>query len=90
MNEADALELLQYALQTLMYVSAPLVLTAMLVGTLIAFLQALTQIQEMTLTFIPKILLVLMISSVSAPFIASQMGQFATFSFSRISEGFGN
>lgn len=90
MNEADALELIQFGFQTLMNVAAPLVLTAMVVGTCIALLQALTQIQEMTLTFIPKILLVLLVTSFASPYMASQLNQFAMFSYSRISDGFGN
>jgi len=88
MNEADALELIQFAFQTLLKVSAPIIITAMLVGTLIALLQALTQIQELTLTFIPKIVAVLVVASIAAPFMASQINILSTLSFSRISTGF--
>lgn len=88
MNEAEALEIVQFSFQTLMKVSAPIVITAMLVGTLIALLQALTQIQEITLTFIPKIVAVLLVASVSAPFMASQINVLATLAYNRISTGF--
>lgn len=88
MNEAEALELIQVAFQVLLKASFPIVLTAMLVGTLIALLQALTQIQEITLTFIPKIVAVLVVASFSAPFIAAQVNSLALLSFSRISSGF--
>jgi flagellar biosynthesis component FlhA len=50
MNEADALEIVQYAIWTVIIASAPAVVVAMLVGVLIAFFQALTQIQEITLS----------------------------------------
>lgn len=88
MNEVDALELTQFAFQILLKVSAPVVITAMIVGTLIALFQALTQIQEITLTFVPKIVAVLFISSLAAPFMASQISLLANLTFSKISGGF--
>lgn len=88
MNEADALELIQFSFKTLLKISAPVVITAMIVGTLIALLQALTQIQEITLTFIPKIVAVLVVASIAAPYMASQINHLATLSYSRISTGF--
>ncbi|MDH3742913.1 MAG: flagellar biosynthetic protein FliQ, partial [Hyphomicrobiales bacterium] len=54
MNEADALEILQAAIWTTIIASGPAVAVAMVVGTSIALMQALTQVQELTLTFIPK------------------------------------
>ena len=88
MNETDALEIIQFAFQVLLKVSAPIVITAMLVGTTIALLQALTQIQEVTLTFIPKIVAVLFVASLASPFMANQISLLATLSFSKISTGF--
>ena len=88
MNETEALEIVQFAFQILLKVSAPIVITAMLVGTLIALFQALTQIQEITLTFIPKIVAVLFIASIASPFMASQINLLANLSYSRISTGF--
>ena len=55
MNEADALELLRAAIWTIIIASGPAVAAAMFVGLVIALLQALTQVQETTLTFVPKI-----------------------------------
>ena len=88
MNEAEAIELVQFAFKTLLKVSAPIVITAMLVGTVIALLQALTQIQEITLTFIPKIVAVLVVASLAAPFMAAQINLLSTLAYSRISSGF--
>ena len=59
MNEADALDLVQTAMWTVVVASGPAVLAAMVVGLVVALIQALTQVQEMTLTFVPKILAVL-------------------------------
>ena len=88
MNEVDAMELIQFAFQVLLKVSAPIVVTAMLVGTLIALFQALTQIQEVTLTFIPKIVAVLFVAAIAAPYMASQFDLLAKLTFSKISTGF--
>ncbi|PWL04498.1 flagellar export apparatus protein FliQ, partial [Candidatus Liberibacter asiaticus] len=56
MNEADVLEIARAAMWTILSSSAPVLFSAMFLGILIAFLQALTQIQEVTLTFVPKII----------------------------------
>ena len=50
------LELVTEAIKVALLISAPMLLTALAVGLLISLFQAVTQIQEMTLTFIPKIL----------------------------------
>ena len=88
MNEAEASELIQFAFQTLLNVSAPIVFSAMAIGTIIALFQALTQIQEVTLTFIPKIIVVLIVASFAGPYMAAQMNKLANHSYSKISTGF--
>ncbi|MEO5364752.1 MAG: flagellar biosynthesis protein FliQ [Magnetococcus sp. WYHC-3] len=50
------LELVENAVRVALLISAPMLLTALVVGLVISLFQAVTQIQEMTLTFIPKIL----------------------------------
>ncbi len=84
MNEADALDIVQAAIWTVIVASGPAVLAAMIVGVVIAFIQALTQVQEMTLTFVPKILAVMITVAVSAPFIGAQISIFTDIVFSRI------
>ncbi len=88
MNEADALDMVQAAIWTVVVASGPAVLAAMVVGVVVAFIQALTQIQEMTLTFVPKILAVLVTVAISAPFVGSQISIFTNVVFSRIQSGF--
>ncbi|OJF95259.1 flagellar biosynthesis protein FliQ [Pararhizobium antarcticum] len=88
MNEADALDMVQTAIWTVIVASGPAVLAAMVVGVVVAFIQALTQIQEMTLTFVPKILAVLVTVAISAPFVGSQISIFTNIVFSRIQSGF--
>lgn len=88
MNEADALDIVQAAIWTVLAASGPAVLAAMVVGIVVALLQALTQVQEITLTFVPKILAVLAAVAISAPFIGSQISIFTTMIFSRVQSGF--
>jgi flagellar biosynthetic protein FliQ len=88
MNEADALEIVQFAIWTVLTASAPAVIVAMVVGIAIAFLQALTQIQEITLTFVPKIVAILLVVALSAPFVGAQISSFTTVIFQRIQDGF--
>lgn len=88
MNEADALEIVQYAIWTVLAASAPAVIVAMVVGVAIAFLQALTQVQEITLTFVPKIVAILLAVALSAPFLGAQISTFTTVIFQRIEDGF--
>lgn len=56
MNSQTVLNLGQEALQVMLMVSGPLLIVALILGLLISILQAATQINEMTLSFIPKIL----------------------------------
>lgn len=88
MNEADALDIAQAAIWTVIVASGPAVLAAMIVGVGIAFIQALTQVQEVTLTFVPKILAVFVTVAISAPFIGAQISIFSDIIFSRIESGF--
>ena len=58
------------AIVTLLLVSAPLMLVGLVVGVVISLLQALTQIQETTLVFIPKILAIFLALLIALPFMA--------------------
>ena len=88
MNEVDALDLVQAAIRTVAVVSAPAVIAAMAVGIIIALLQALTQIQEATLTFVPKIMAIFLALAVSAHFMGAHLHTFALAAFQRIENGY--
>ncbi|MGI9425003.1 MAG: flagellar biosynthesis protein FliQ [Hyphomicrobiaceae bacterium] len=88
MNETDAIEIGQAAIWAVILASGPAVSVAMAVGTAIALLQALTQVQELTLTFIPKIIAIFIVSAVSAPFMGSVIFAFTEQIYSRIESGF--
>jgi flagellar biosynthetic protein FliQ len=88
MNEADALDILQAAIWTIIIASGPAVAAGMVIGVVIALIQALTQVQEMTLTFVPKILAIMITIGISAPFVGAQINLFTNLVFSRIESGF--
>ena len=88
MNEADALEIIQHAVWTVMIAAGPAVGAAMAVGLVVALFQALTQIQEMTLTFVPKIVVVLLVTALTASFIGAQLFTFTAGVYARIEKGF--
>lgn len=88
MNQADALDICQAAIWTVILAASPAVAAAMAVGIVIALLQALTQVQEITLTFIPKIIATLLITMLTAPFMGTIIYTFAEQVYARIEHGF--
>lgn len=58
MSQAVVLDLMKDALTTTLMIAAPILIIALVVGLIISILQATTQIQEQTLTFVPKIIAV--------------------------------
>ena len=57
-------------------VAAPMMIVGLLVGVVIALFQALTQIQEMTLVFVPKILSIFVVMLLALPFMGSTLGSY--------------
>jgi flagellar biosynthesis protein FliQ len=70
MNGTEVLDIARDAIYTLVIVSAPLMLVGLVVGVVISLFQALTQIQEMTLVFVPKILAMFITLVLALPFMA--------------------
>jgi flagellar biosynthesis protein FliQ len=88
MNETEALDLVQAAIWTVIVASGPAVAAAMAVGLVISLVQALTQVQEITLTFVPKIIAIFFAILLTAPFIGAQIYALTELVFSRIETGF--
>ena len=65
--------LAQEALLLVIYLSLMPLIASLIVGLLVSFFQALTQIQEQTLTFVPKIIITITVIIISAPFMVSQL-----------------
>jgi flagellar biosynthetic protein FliQ len=76
MNELQALDFAREAIITVLKIGAPIMLIALVVGLIIALVQALTQIQEMTLTFVPKILVIFISLLIFLPFIVETLQTF--------------
>jgi flagellar biosynthetic protein FliQ len=88
MNEADALKLVQDAIWAVIVGSGPAVGAATLVGVVIALIQALTQVQEATLTFVPKILAIFAALLLLAPVASAQLMSFTEQVYEHIESGF--
>jgi len=73
MTPADTIDFARQAMYVLLEVSAPAMLTALAVGLAVGLLQALTQIQEMTLVFVPKIIAIFLVLLVALPFAGQAM-----------------
>ena len=68
MTPADSIDFARQAIYVLLEISAPAMITALVVGLGIGLLQALTQIQEMTLVFVPKIIAIFLMLLIALPF----------------------
>ncbi len=88
MTESDAMSILQQAVWITIVAAGPMVISAMIVGTAVAVLQALTQVQEMTLTFVPKMLVGLLALALTAPYIGNILKLFVDQLYGHISNGF--
>jgi flagellar biosynthetic protein FliQ len=73
MTGPEVLDVARDAIVTLILVSSPVMLVALAVGLAISLLQALTQIQEMTIAFVPKILAIFVSLIIALPFMAEKM-----------------
>ena len=76
MDEAGLLEVGRDAVIVTLKLGAPLMLIALLIGLIISLFQALTQIQEVTLTFVPKIIVVFVAMLLLAPFMLHTLTDF--------------
>lgn len=87
MNEVEVLDISREAVFTLLKVVTPVLLVALFIGLIIGIFQALTQIQEMTLAFVPKILGVFLTLILLFPFMLNQMRNLSTTLFDKIVNG---
>ncbi len=73
MTPADSIDFARQAIWVLLEISAPAMIAALVIGLVIGLLQALTQIQEMTLSFIPKIVVMGVVLIVAGPWMLDQL-----------------
>lgn len=88
MTEGDVLDLIQSAMWTTVVVAGPVVGASMVIGVAIALLQALTQVQEATLTFVPKLLVAFSVFALTASFIGSELQIFTQEVYAHIEHGY--
>ncbi|MGD9511584.1 MAG: flagellar biosynthesis protein FliQ [Geminicoccaceae bacterium] len=86
MTAENVLTIAREGLWVSLLVSAPGLLAALVVGVAISLLQALTQIQESTLSFLPKLAAILLVQLLTLPFAISVLGDFTRGLFARIVE----
>jgi flagellar biosynthetic protein FliQ len=76
MTGAETIDFARESIWVLLMLAAPGMLTALTVGVTIGLLQALTQIQEMTLVFVPKILAIFLVLLIALPFAGAAMATY--------------
>jgi flagellar biosynthetic protein FliQ len=76
MNEVEAIEICREAIIVMLTLVAPVMLSGLLVGVIVSMIQTVTQIQEMALTFIPKMVVVFAVTIWLLPFMMSTLGGF--------------
>ncbi len=76
MTAVEAIEISRQAIIVLLKIAVPIMLIALIVGLSVSLLQALTQIQEMTLAFVPKIIVIFASMLLFLPFMMSTLTGF--------------
>ncbi len=84
MTEIEVIGVGREGILTILYAAGPLMMVALVVGLSVSLFQALTQIQEMTLAFVPKIVAIFGASIIMAPFMLSKVDDLAKDMFDRI------
>ena len=84
MSIGEIVTLLRSGVMEVLMLALPLLLSALLVGLIVAILQATTQIQEQTLTFVPKVLTILLVLAFLGGWMFSSMREYTLDLFRRI------
>lgn len=84
---ADVMDIAREGIWVLIKLSAPIMIVGLLVGVVIALFQALTQIQEMTLVFVPKIIAIFLALMIGMPFLGSVLSTYTRFLMERVVAG---
>jgi flagellar biosynthetic protein FliQ len=84
MDAGEIFQISSEGLYILLIISAPAMLTALVIGLVISLFQAVTQIQETTLTFVPKILAVFMALALSMSFMLNSLTDYNQRLYDRI------
>lgn len=83
----EILAIAREAFMVTLLVAGPAMLAGLLVGLAIALIQALTQVQELTLVFVPRIIVMFIVIAISLPFMGAALGEFSTKLYAMIAGG---
>lgn len=84
MDKTQVIDVFIDAIKTILMLSSPMLIIALLVGLIVAVFQATTQIQEQTLAFVPKIMAILLVTMFSANWIINSLIEFTNRIFDMI------
>ena len=84
MNEVDVLEVGREGLFIVLKTAGPIMMSGLLIGLIIALFQALTSIQELTLTFVPKILVIFLAIIIFLPFMMTTLIEYTNTLFDKM------
>lgn len=83
MNPQDAIDFSREAIKTCMMVGGPILAASLIIGLIVGVFQAMTQVQDQTVSFVPKILMLLVAIGLCLPWLTDQMLDFARLSFEK-------
>jgi len=78
MEPQDVIDLSRHAVWITLLISAPILVAGLVVGLIVGLMQALTQIQEQTVAFVPKLVAMILVLSLTLPWLIDQMLQYST------------
>ncbi len=88
MTGGEVLDIAREAIWVLLWIAGPMMVLALVIGLAIALLQALTQVQEMTLVFVPRIIAIFFALLIMLPYMGQMLGDFSARLMAQIA-GFG-
>ena len=86
MDAVQLMEIAKSAIWVLLVMSLPILMTSLIVGLAVSLFQALTQIQEATLTFVPKIIAISIALIIFVPLMGTQLMEFSNSLYQRIAD----
>lgn len=86
MSEDFVMSIGSEAIKTIIYIAGPMLAAAMVIGVIVSIMQAVTQINEATLTFIPKMIAVIVVLLVMAPWMLEVLQNYATGIFGNVGD----
>lgn len=84
MSEDFVMSMGSEAIKTIIYIAGPMLVAAMVIGIIVSIMQAVTQINEATLTFIPKMIAVIVVLLVMAPWMLEVLQNYAADVFGNV------